>query len=117
MNETINLSMLALIVFCIITEAIYQLCFKQAANDSTLLQTLIKPILWLGILFWAIELVAWTNVLEHVPLSVAFPLMSFTYVTTLIASAFIFNEQVNKRHAIGALLIAAGVACVGVTGI
>jgi len=28
-----------------------------------------KPMTWLGVLFWGIERVAWTLVLEHVPLS------------------------------------------------
>jgi undecaprenyl phosphate-alpha-L-ara4N flippase subunit ArnE len=117
MNETLTFSMLALIGFCIIAEGLCQLCFKQAANASTLAQTLTKPMVWLGIAIWGIEVVAWTNVLEHVPLSIAFPLMSLTYVTTLMAGAWVFKEQVNKRHAFGAVLITAGVACVGATGI
>ena len=109
--------MIALIGLCILLEAAEQLCFKCAANDSSLLKTLTKPILWAGVLLWSVELVAWTNVLEHVPLSIAFPIMSLTYITTLMAGALVFKERVNKRHAMGALLIAAGVACVGATGI
>jgi undecaprenyl phosphate-alpha-L-ara4N flippase subunit ArnE len=109
--------MIALIGLCILLEAAYQLCFKQAADHSAFAETLAKPILWAGIIIWGIELVAWTNVLEHVPLSIAFPIMSLTYITTLVASALLFKERVNKRHAIGALLITAGVACVGATGI
>ena len=117
MSDTLTLSMIALIAFCIATEALYQLCFKQAANASSLAQTLAKPILWLGIIIWAVELVAWTNALEHLPLSIAYPLMSFTYVTTLVAGALVFKERVSKRHALGSVLIAAGVACVGATGL
>lgn len=117
MNEALTLSMALLIGFCIITEAARELCFKSAAHASKFKQTIAKPIVWLGIVFWAIELVTWTNVLEHVPLSIAFPLMSLSYVSILLASALVFKEQINKRHAIGALIITAGVACVGATGI
>lgn len=109
--------MLALIAFCIIAEAAREICFKKAANASTLLQISRKPIVWLGILFWAVELVAWTNVLEHVPLSIAFPIMSLSYVAILCAGAIVFKERINKRHAIGAMLVTAGVACVGATGL
>ena len=117
MSATLTLPIVLLIAFCISMEAIYQLCFKHAAHHATFSQTLVKPILWLGVGLWAVELLAWTNVLEYVPLSIAFPVMSLTYVTTLLASAIVFKEKVTTRHAMGALLIATGVACVGVTGI
>lgn len=117
MNNSITLSMVLLIGFCIIAEAARELCFKSAAHASTFRQTIAVPVVWLGFGFWAIELVAWTNVLERMPLSVAFPLMSLSYVVILLASAIIFRERINKRHAFGALAITAGVACVGATGI
>ena len=109
--------MFALVLFCIIAEAARELCFKEAANASTIHQTLVKPIVWLGVAFWAIELVAWMNVLEHVSLTLAFPLMSLSYISILLAGAIIFKERINKRHIIGALLITIGVACVGATGV
>lgn len=117
MNEKITFIMIVLIAFCIMMEAISQLCFKRAANHTNLAQILVKPLVWIGILVWGIEVVAWLYVLEHVPLSIAYPIMSLTYVTTLIAGALVFKESINKRHAIGAILITAGVACVGATGI
>lgn len=117
MNDVLTLPMIALIGFCIVTEGMSQLCFKHAADASTLPETLSKPIVWLGILLWGVEVIAWINVLEHVPLTIAFPVMSLTYVTTFLAGAIVFKESVNKRHAVGALLITAGVACVGATGI
>ena len=117
MSETLTLPMLALIGFCIAAEAAREVCFKQAAHNTGFAQALIKPVTWLGILFWAVELVAWTIVLEHVALSIAFPLMALVYVAVVIAGAWIFKEQVNLRHGLGALLITAGVACVGATGI
>lgn len=117
MNAILTLPMMSLIGFCIITEALSQLCFKQAASAPTFAQTLQQPVTWLGIALWMIEVIAWANVLEFVPVTIAFPLMALTYVTTLVAGAWVFKEHVNTHHAIGALLITAGVACVGATGL
>jgi multidrug transporter EmrE-like cation transporter len=70
-----------------------------------------------GSSFLGIELVAWTLVLEQVPLSIAFPLMALTYITIVVAGALVLKEPINIRHAVGACLITAGVACVGATGL
>jgi undecaprenyl phosphate-alpha-L-ara4N flippase subunit ArnE len=61
--------------------------------------------------------VAWTLVLEQVPLSVAYPLMALAYIAIVLGGALVLKEQVNIRLAAGACLIAAGVACVGATGL
>ncbi len=117
MSPALTVSLAWLIGFCVIAEAAREVCFKQAANNTAFGQAILKPWTWLGILLWGIELVAWTVVLEQVPLSVAFPLMALSYVAIVLASALILKEQVNMRHAIGAMLITAGVACVGATGL
>jgi len=110
-------SMAWLIGFCVFAEAAHELCFKRAAPDTALGKALMKPLTWLGVFFWGIELVAWTLVLEQVPLSVAYPLMALAYIAIVLGGALVLKEQVNIRHAAGACLIAAGVACVGATGL
>jgi len=117
MNTGLTASMAWLIGFCVFAEAARELCFKQAANHTGLLKAMMKPMTWLGIIFWGIELVVWTLVLEHVLLSIAFPLMALTYITIVLAGALILKEPVNIRHAVGACLITAGVACIGATGL
>jgi drug/metabolite transporter (DMT)-like permease len=117
MSTGLTISMAWLIGFCVFAEAAREVCFKQAANHTALLKAMMKPMTWLGIFFWGIELVAWTVVLEHVPLSIAFPLMALTYLAIVLAGALILQEPVNMRQAVGACLITAGVACVGATGL
>ena len=117
MSTGLTASMAWLIGFCVLAEAAREVCFKQAANHTALFKTMMKPMTWLGVAFWAIELVAWTLVLERVPLSIAFPLMALTYITIVLAGAWILKEPINIRHAVGACLITAGVACVGATGL
>jgi drug/metabolite transporter (DMT)-like permease len=117
MSTGLTTSMAWLIGFCVFAEAAREVCFKQAANHAALLTAMMKPMTWLGVFFWGIELVAWTVVLEHVPLSIAFPLMALTYIAIVLAGALVLKEPVNMRQAVGACLITAGVACVGATGL
>ncbi len=106
-----------LILFCILAEAGRELCFKRAANGGALLMLIKQPFIWAGILLWAAELVAWVYVVAHLPLSIGFPLMSLTYVATILGGMWFFKEHVGRRHAIGAALITIGAVCVGVTGL
>ncbi|MFT4184709.1 MAG: EamA family transporter [Rhizobium sp.] len=117
MSGSLTLPMLGLILFCVLAETAREVCFKQAAQQGGLHRALARPVTWLGILFWAVELLAWTAVLERVPLSLAFPLMALSYVVIVLAGAAIFKENINLRHATGVFLVTAGVACVGVTGL
>jgi undecaprenyl phosphate-alpha-L-ara4N flippase subunit ArnE len=117
MSGSLTLPMLGLILFCVLAETAREVCFKWSASQNALLSVLTKPVTWLGIFFWAVELLAWTAVLEHVPLSIAFPLMALSYVVIVFAGALIFKENINLRHATGVFLVTAGVACVGVTGL
>ncbi|NTH43471.1 EamA family transporter [Agrobacterium rhizogenes] len=117
MSGSLTFPILGLVLFCVLAETAREVCFKQSANESALLVALTKPVTWLGILFWAVELFAWTAVLERVPLTIAFPLMALSYVVIVFAGAVIFKENINLRHATGVFLVTAGVACVGVTGL
>lgn len=117
MRTGITAQMAWLIGFCVLAEAAREVCFKHAADHTVFLLALLKPVAWLGIFFWGVELVAWTVVLEHVPLSIAFPLMALSYVAVVFAGCLVLKEPVNVRQAVGACLITVGVACIGVTGL
>ncbi len=113
---SMSVMLLATITFCIVTETGRELCFKYAATRSNRLFLLV-PATWLGIAFWAVELLAWTIVLAKAPLSVAFPLMSLSYATIAVSAAIFFKETVDLRRLAGIILILGGVACVGATGL
>jgi len=118
MTGTLSLSMLALVIFCILTEVGREVCFKFAADRAPdMWRTLLLPITWLGVMFWAVELFCWMLVLEQVPLSIAFPLMALSYAAMVVAGALFFSEKINQRHAFGVSLITIGVVCVGLTGL
>ena len=117
MKEGLTLSMLALILFCILTETGREICFKTAAVSNDPRPVAMRPVVWAGLAFWLVELLAWSRVLASVDLSVAFPIMAMSYATITIAGAAVFKESINLRHALGVALVTTGVVCVGATGL
>lgn len=117
MTSSLTIPMLGLILLCILVETGRELCFKRAASSSNFLRSLVSAFAWAGIALWAVELVVWTYVLAHVPLSIAFPLTSINYVIIVLGGAWLLKESVSKRHLAGALLITAGVAIIGASGV
>ena len=52
----------------------------------------------------------WTYILKHYDLSLAYPLISISYIFGMLAAIFIFNETVTIFRWIGVLFIMVGVA-------
>jgi undecaprenyl phosphate-alpha-L-ara4N flippase subunit ArnE len=110
----------ALLAFCIALEVMRELCFKAAADDSGeggyFAALARRPVLWLGLTAWAVEVVAWVAVLQRAPLTIAFPIMTVTYAAIPIAGHWLLKERLSARQSAGAALVAVGVICVGVAG-
>ena len=64
-----------------------------------------------GLVAWAASTVCWLYVLRVAPLSRAYGLSSLTYVLIPLASVHLLGEQLRRVHAVGMVLILAGVAC------
>lgn len=64
-----------------------------------------------GLVAWTVSTLCWLYVLRVAPLSRAYGLTSLTYVLILLASVFLFGEQVRRLHVVGTLLIVIGIAC------
>ncbi len=60
---------------------------------------------------WIASTICWLYVLRVAPLSIAYGLTSLTYVLILMASVFLFGEQVRRLHVVGTVLIVIGIAC------
>ncbi|MGO4408604.1 MULTISPECIES: permease [unclassified Brevundimonas] len=113
---------LALLGFCIVTEVGRELSFKGAANGAEqapryVIGLSLHPLLWLGLVFWAVEVVAWVLVLEKAPLTIAYPIMTLTYAAVPLAGAMILHEPLTRKQMAGAGLVALGVICVGLSGL
>lgn len=112
---------IALLTGCIVLEVLRELAFKVAAaaheGAASYYGALARsPILWLGVLFWAVEMTGWVMVLQRAPLTIAFPIMTLTYAAIPVACRLWLGERLTGRQAMGASLVAAGVLCVGLSG-
>ncbi len=64
-----------------------------------------------GLLFGSSALL-WMYIVKHFPLSVAYPLVSMSYVFGMLASMVVFHEEVSLSKWIGVLLIMGGCALI-----
>lgn len=122
MTPGLSAASAGLLAFCIVTEIGRELSFKAASDGAEgqpayLVALAAQPVLWLGIAFWFVEMVAWVVVLESTPLGLAFPIMTLTYAGVPLAGTLILKERLTPLQIAGAALVAAGVTCVGLSGL
>jgi len=67
------------------------------------------PYIFVGFALYGVSAILWLQVLSKLDFSVAFPMVSLTYIATLFVGRFLFNEPVNLSRVIGVLLICSGV--------
>ena len=67
------------------------------------------PYIFASFMLYAVSAILWLEVLSKLDFSVAFPMVSLTYVGTLFVGRFVFNEPVNLYRIFGVLLICSGV--------
>jgi drug/metabolite transporter (DMT)-like permease len=108
-----------LILFCVLAEVGTQLNFKAASAaarpQDPIRSLFVQPLLWMGVGLWAIEVVAWLLVLQHAPLTIAFPVMSLTYAATPLAARLVLGERLSRGQSLGAALVAVGVLIVSLS--
>jgi len=115
-----------LLALCITIEVSREIFFKLGAKEKSNAPTknfmiyfrnlFINPYILTAFLLRALEITCWIVILEMVPLSIAFTVMSLCYCGILIASRFILKEKVSGQKWFGAILIAIGVALIGSAG-
>jgi drug/metabolite transporter (DMT)-like permease len=66
------------------------------------------PWIMLGFVCYGLSALLWLDVLSKLDFSMAFPMVSLTYVFSLVIGRFIFHETVGLDRIIGVFLILAG---------
>ena len=66
------------------------------------------PWIILGFVCYGVSAILWLDVLSKLDFSLAFPLVSLTYIFSLIIGRFIFHETVGLDRIVGVLLILGG---------
>ncbi len=119
--DKLNLQALLLAAFCILLglggQTLLKLAIVRSGGMSILeigvgglLRKFIEvPYIVLGFALYGVSAILWLQVLSKLDISVAFPLVSVTYVATLFVGRFLFDEPVNLSRIFGVLLICSGV--------
>lgn len=88
-----------------------QLCQKQAAQMQ--LRRQVAGWLVLSVMLLGLAMLLWLLVLQHVPVSVAYPMLSLNFIFITLAARWIWHEPVSLRHWLGVLFIIAGIFILG----
>ncbi|MEO8459045.1 MAG: EamA family transporter [Dokdonella sp.] len=104
----------------ILLDTVGQLAFKAAAAQPALGDGIARwkrmgrqPWIWVGIGCYVGEFVVWLAFLSLMPLSQGVLLGSINIVAVMLAGRILFGERLSPLRTLGILLIAAGVAVVG----
>lgn len=112
------LAWLAVLVF----DTAGQLAFKAAAHHARGAGAGLahwramarRPWLWLGIVAFVAEFLAWLGFLSLVPLAEGVLLSTLNMATVMLGGRLLFGERLTRRRLAGVALIAAGVILVGI---
>ena len=104
-------------------EVVGQVLFKRGVDAigsdevhfglDSLARALRSPTIWGGIATHVVEFGVWLEILGRLPLSIAFPLESISFVVVLVATRVFLRESISVRRWSGVGLICAGIAVLG----
>ena len=127
--ETRSLNSAGLLVLSVSLMAAGQLCMRRgmlafgpiesaAAFGNLVWGGIISPgtipFVWLGMIVYALAIMVWLQVLSRMDLSIAFPMMSLSYVLVYLGAALwpALDEAITVGRLAGTGLIMCGVALV-----
>ena len=107
------------VVLCTLMLSVGQVCWKIgltregfSLSRAGILALVGSWQIWAGFVLFGVATLLWFDVLSKAPLSLAYPLMSLSYVFGLFAAKYYFGETVSVTRWSGVLLICLGVALV-----
>jgi len=100
--------MLLLIVLVSLLSCSAQLCQKQATHVTSRRIRLS----WIGmsVLLLGVAMLIWLRVLQRVPVSQAYPMLSLNFIFVALAGRILWRERLTLRQIAGTLLVVTGVA-------
>jgi len=101
--------------------SIGQLFFKQAAIFSEnhpelhiILKYLFNPWFYGAIAFFGVSTLTWVKILTQMKISVAYPILSISYILTAIGAYYFFGERLTALNMIGIFLVMIGVSIISI---
>lgn len=110
-----------LLFFNIILMSIGQLFFKQAAIFSEshpelniVLNYILNPWFYGAISFFAVSTFTWVKILTQMKISIAYPILSISYILTAIGAFYFFQEKMTVLNIFGIFFIIVGVSLISI---
>jgi drug/metabolite transporter (DMT)-like permease len=107
---------IALCIFLLTAgQVLWKLGVERASQDNllltgkSLLALFSSPCIIVGLLLYAIATLVWLGVLSETPLSLAYPLMSASYVLGVVAGVLIFGEHIPVSRWAGVAVVCLGI--------
>lgn len=88
---------------------------SPSAIVPMLFKTFTNPFILGGFVLLFTGSIFWLAVISRIPLSVAYPMLSLSYVAAVFLSALLFGEQLSFLRVGGVLVIMTGVVFVGLS--
>lgn len=92
-----NINWMLLVVVCACLGATAQVCFKQAINPIHIVK------LGMGFMLYGVASVLYLASLRHLELSVAYPLIAFSYIFTMFFAWILLKESIGIWQWVGTL--------------
>ncbi|HMP85565.1 MAG TPA: EamA family transporter [Candidatus Paceibacterota bacterium] len=73
-----------------------------------------NPWFYGAILFFAISTLAWVKILAQMKISIAYPLLSISYILTAIGAYYLFEERLSAINILGIFVIMIGVSLISI---
>jgi len=118
----------ALLVVSVVFATAGQLTLKAAMDSigrigtaqvtdfgQTIGRAIREPKLWIGLALFGFSALFWLVVLSRVNLSIAYPVVGFSYIVVVAMSRWLFHEHVPALRWVGVAIIAIGIALVGIS--
>lgn len=81
---------------------------------SAALQAIPNPMVLTGFLLYGVSSILWLVILKRAPLSMAYPMISLSYVLVVSLSALILREKITSLTVLGLIFICCGVTLIGI---
>lgn len=111
-----NVFILISIVFNVIGQYVLKTGVNKFGEFSPqimqILKVMLSPLVFGGLLLYAISSVFWILALSRNDLSYAYPMLSLGYIAVILISWFALGEEVNGARILGVALITVGVTLV-----
>ena len=102
----------AVIILCVVAIASGQILFKLSAqkmrSDLAIFDLLRTPEFIAALVIYGLATLGWVTQLRKVNLSVAYPLMSLSFIIVPAASAILLREPISLRYWAGVVFIVSG---------